>query len=290
MSNFILEFLKNKINKKQEKTWLSAWEIVNLKTNMDIDNKHIDTKSMKIKEQNPDSEEDIKINSSSKKKLRQQQQATQNELKWYLSNNSDLDNSMIEMNKDKKEETHEISKEIKDELNKDSEASLWINSEDKKQKIEIVKQKPYKSVYWIFRQFIIWSILITLSAIYVYWNGAEYKFMKSSIDLWKNTVNNIMSNVGWAIWDDAKKWYISKKAWFVDELTALNKKIEKCIKDKNEDKDKIEYLEKIQERASILKIQLMDWEVVSLDKFIKDFEQYSLWVNSLKTSVKNECD
>lgn len=291
MSNFILDFLKDKINKKQEKSNLFTEENVNfeIQKHTQKQEKEIilieqnDLKNIEKHQLDPWFSQEIETNNTkilNDEKIQEQRKSTQNELTWYLSNNSNLDNSMIKMNE-------EIAKDIENELKEETE-ERWIKNARKNQKIEIVEHKSNKSIYWIFWQFIFGIFLIVISSIYVYWNTAEYKFMKSSIDLWTNTVNNIMTRFGGAIWDDAKQNYITKRESFVDDLTTLNNKIDECLKNKLEQKK--DYLEEIQDRINSLKTQLLDVELISLDKFIKDFDQYSLWVNSLKTSVKNECE
>ena len=191
------------------------------------------------------------------------------ELTWYLWNNFNLDNTIKNMS----------IKEMENDLNNENSDIKTVNK-SKENIIKIQKEKPYKNLLFIFIEFLIWVILIIVSVIHIDKNIAEYKFMRSSIDLWTNTFNWIVAKFNGIIWDNAREIYIKKRQDLVSDLEVYEDKLKSCDK---KWKDKMKF------RLINLKEQLENTNYITLDKFIKNYEEYKLDVDAIKVSIDNLC-
>ena len=156
----------------------------------------------------------------------------------------------------------------------------WIK-EIKNKKVKFKKNKSSKNLHWIIAEFIIWVILIFIAMAHINSNLAELKFMRSSVQLWSNTFQNIVAKLWWVFSDDVEKNYIQKRTKMVEQLSNLEKEINTwCnIKDYKELNYKIESF----------KNSLLDTNFTPLSKFIKNYDQYNLYLYSLQELVKRKC-
>ncbi len=251
--NFIADFLKNKLEKKNIKTNNNFWML----------DKWI-RKKIEIKDNIYSKIENKWRSIENIKKLIRKM------LGWYLWNNSNLDNTFKNMN----------INEMKKDLDNGEKAVKPVRKYWKKH-IKFEKQKPYKNLLWIFFQFLIWIILIFASAIHINANVAEYKFIKSSIDLWTNTFNSLVSNLGWIVWENAKDTYIEKRKLFVSSLIDLQDKLKSCNK---------EWQNEIKNKIINLKTKLMDTDYITLQEFIDNYDQYKIAIDSISESVNSLCN
>lgn len=195
---------------------------------------------------------------------------TEKKLSWYLWNNTNLDNTIKNMN----------INEMEKDLDNGTKAFKAIRKNWKKN-FKIEKPKPYKNLFWIFTQFLIWIIFIIISAIHINSNVAEYKFIKSSIDLWTNTFNSIVSKFGWVVWENAKDTYIEKRKNLLSSLIIMQDKLDNCDK---------EWKEEIGIKLLNLKAKLMDTHYLTLQEFIDNYDQYKIAVNSIRESIDSLCN
>lgn len=300
MSNFISDFLNKKL-KEKNKEYINDFsvekkmsiekqdntskiynndentiDIINTDTNNNpYENKLIKEKNKDIKQDNIENE--IKNiwtyleNYNDNEKLKNIEKWTNKQLSWYLWNDFNLDKSI------KKMSINEITKD----LDNGESAITVVNKKNKKSsstKIQINKSKNTKNVLWIFLEFLLWILFIWITVVYLNYNKSEYRFMESSINLWANTFNKLLSNVGWFIWKNAKENYINKKDTFISDLMTFEKRLKSCNKKENK--------EKLINRIEFLKQKL---ENIDLNEFISQFTNYKLDMDSIKASVADFC-
>jgi len=200
------------------------------------------------------------------------------ELIGYLWNDSNLDASLINM---------DLQKNLEQDLSQKEEAFTKVSKKKKKWKIEFKssKEKGWKLIAF---QFFVWVILIAISFYYIKDNTAEKKFFQSSIDLWTNIFQSIASQLWWFIKEDVDKSYIKKRWIMINELITLEKDIQVCI-DKTNDDEKLKELRQLLQKVDNYKKQLSDIHVISLEKFIKRYDEYNLRLYSLQESKQKIC-
>ena len=288
MSNFIANFLNDKLKEKNNntKSFVDENELKNKKVKdneannieekktvvQTISIEQIASSNQKVEDINPQ-----KVNKNYKKVKKSEKGDdiqsiktwVNKELTWYLWNDFNLDNTIKNMS----------IKEMENDLNNES-SDVKIVKKSKKNIIKIQKEKPYKNLLFIFIEFLIWVILIIVSVIHIDKNIAEYKFMKSSIDLWTNTFNWIVAKFNGIIWNNARERYIKKRQDLVTDLGTYEDKLKSCDK---KWKDKMKF------RLINLKEQLENTNYITLDKFIKNYEEYKLDVDAIKVSIDNLC-
>jgi len=125
--------------------------------------------------------------------------------------------------------------------------------------------------------------MVIISINHINHNTAEYKFFQSSIQLWTNTIQNLIWNIGWAFSDDMQKEYINKRISMVKQLTELSTTINNC-KFQN-----IDNYQKLSYKVNSFKQSLLNTNFITLDTFIKNYDQYSLYLYSLKKIVNRTC-
>lgn len=307
-NNFIKSFLnelleekklknKNKINNKEtnikNNEKISNKEVINFynwfendnykKEDNIIDNKLSKKNSKNIKSEKKEDINDIKKEKNIKIDLEEKTdniKAIENDI-WkemfgYLNTNSNLDNSLLKM-------------DIEKDLNS------WVDLKDKSIKdiakknadIKIVKNNKKVNLWWIFFEFIIWILLIFYTLSYVKGNEAESKFLFSSVQLWKNTAINLAWKV-WFLSKNVESDYIKKRETEIKKMMDLENKIQNCIhNEKNNDKKK--ELKNILYKISSFKYELMDTKSISLDTFIKKYDQFTLYWYWLKQTTDKLC-
>ena len=282
MSNFIAKFLDDKLKEKNKntKSFVDENKLKNEEKNVSLDKKQDNENKNNIsslnKKQNKNESKKRVDKNNKKVKNDKYINDIQNiwkwvnkELSWYLWNDFNLDNTMKNMS----------IKEMSNDLNKESNNKKTIKK-SKKDIIKIQKQKPYKNLLYIFIEFLIWIILIWISVVNINGNIAETKFMNSSIDLWTNTFNWIATKFKGIIWNNAREGYIKKRQDLVSDLKTYEDKLKSCNK---------KWKDKMKNRLINLKEQLKNTNYITLDKFIKNYEEYHLDVNAMKDSVNDLC-
>ncbi len=317
-NNFIKDFLDNKLQEKKKKNnnidiWIKKenkiWkqdkiikknivnkQINNPNTNKKRENKEILKKVIQInnwekenilekkkeKTQVFDKNNIVKENiidiwkiDKTNSQIQEIENLTKKEITGYLDNNNNLDKSLLQMDNNK--ELENISNQMKEWVDTNVK---WVKQIEKK-KVKFKKNKGNKNLHWIIIEFIIWIILIFISVSHINNNLAEFKFMKSSVQLWSNTFQNIVGKIWWIFSDDVQKNYIQKRTNMIEQLSTLSKKVNKwCdIKDYKELNYKIESF----------KSSLISTSFTPLDKFIKNYDQYNLYLYSLQELVKRKC-
>jgi len=195
------------------------------------------------------------------------------ELAGYLWNDTSLDRSLKQMN------------EIEKDLYQKEEAFTKLSNIKKTKKTEIdFKDETYKNLKIIFFQFIIWIILIVFTLNYVQYHTAEKKFLQSSVDLWTNTFRQIVWKIGGAFKENVDKTYIEKRGNLVSQLVDMEKKVQICL-DNTTDANKRKELQKLLLKIQTFRKELASVDYISLDNFIKNYDQYNLYVYSLKKTV-----
>lgn len=307
-NNFIKSFLNdllekkklekhNKINNKEtnikNNEKISNKEVINFynwfendsikKEDNIIDNKLSKEISKNIKSEKKEDINDIKKEKNIKIDLEEKTdniKTIENDI-WkemfgYLNTNSNLDNSLLKMDieKDLNSWVDFKNKSVKDISNKNTD-------------IKIVKNNKKVNLWWILFEFIIWILLIIYSLSYVKGNEAESKFLFSSVQLWKNTAINLAWKV-WFLSKNVESDYIKKRETEIKKMMDLENKIQNCIhNEKNNDKKK--ELKNILYKISSFKYELMDTKSISLDDFIKKYDQFSLYWYWLKQTTDNLC-
>jgi len=318
-NNFIKDFLDDELQKKEQKKNIdtktnSKWQKMNKEniTNSNKKRKQKDKEILKkviqinnfeetketeniiicpktdieLQEENQEKEqkknEKMKINSrweidKTNSQIQQIENLTKKEITGYLGNNNNLDKSLLQMDNNK--ELKNITNQMEEWIDKNVK---WVKELEKKEKLKFKKNKTTKNLHWIILEFIIWIILIFISVSHINNNLAEMKFFKSSVQLWSNTFQNIVSNVWWIFSDDVQKTYIKKRMNMIEQLSTLENKVNKwCdIKDYKELNYKIKNF----------KASLINTDFTPLDKFIKNYDQYSLYLYSLKELVNKKCN
>ena len=277
--NFIKEFLNNELQKKENKHEKDTW-IKKENTNNENKIKHQEQKviqNKKLKENSINIKKNIDIWKVDKtdSQIQEIENLTKKEITGYLDNNNNLDKSLLQMDNNKELEN------INNEMEKWVDTNIkWIK-EIKSKKVKFKKNKSSKNLHWIIAEFIIWVILIFIAMAHINSNLAELKFMRSSVQLWSNTFQNIVAKLWWVFSDDVEKNYIQKRTKMVEQLSNLEKEINTwCnIKDYKELNYKIESF----------KNSLLDTNFTPLSKFIKNYDQYNLYLYSLQELVKRKC-
>ena len=186
------------------------------------------------------------------------------ELAGYLQNDTNLDLSLLKM------------------------TNNLIQEKENKTVIKIKKEASYKSLKWILAQFIIWLALIFFTMNYVQSQPAEKKFLESSVQLWINTFQKLIGHFGWVFTKDVDKIYLQKKENLLNQLIGDEKKVLDCLS-KEKDESKQRYLNKLYMKIKLFEQQLSNPEYTPLNQFIKNYDQYNLYVYSLNEAVNKEC-
>jgi len=206
---------------------------------------------------------------------------TKKEITGYLDNNNNLDKSLLQMDNNK--ELENITNQMEEWIDKNVK---WVKElekiDNKKVEVKFKKNKSNKNLHWIILEFIIWIILIFISISHINNNLAEFKFIKSSIQLWTNTFQNIVNKVWWIFSDDIQKSYIQKRTTMIEELSNLSNKVNKWCDIKN--------YKELNYKIESFKASLINTNFTPLDKFIKNYDQYSLYLYSLQELVNKKCN
>ena len=185
------------------------------------------------------------------------------QLAWYLWNDTNLDRSLLNMNKTK-------------------------TNQNLKWTIKIEKESVFSWWKWVLAQFIIWIILIFVTFSYVKTQPAEQKFLQSSVELWSNTFQNLLSHLWWVFTKSVDQTYIEKRQKLIDTLIWYKKDLEICL-DNTKDEEKRKNISKLLQQVITFKNELSNTQLISLDNFIQKYDQYNLYVYSLSSAVKKEC-
>ena len=195
------------------------------------------------------------------------------ELAWYLWNDTSLDLSLKQMN------------ELEKDLNQKEEAFTKLSKIKKKKKEKIdFKQGSYKSLKLIFFHFIIGVLLIAFTLSYVQNQPAEKKFLLSSLVLWNNTFQQIVWKFGGVFTQNVDKNYIEKRWKLVLQLIEMESKIQMCLDVVSDEKERQE-LQKLLMKIQSFRQELASPQYISLKNFIKNYDQYNLYVYSLRKAL-----
>ncbi len=303
-NNFIKEFLDNELQKKEDKKtkeieiqkikeqkFHKMKEKKELKKVIQINNW---TKEKKDNNETIKSNEDVKDNNVYKLDKNKQndlyiwavdktdsqiteiENLTKKEIAGYLDNNTNLDQSLLKMdnNKELKDTNNQVEKEIDTNIK-------WVKEENNKKVVKFKKNKYNKNLNWIITEFIVWITLILVSVYHINNNLAEKKFMQSSVQLRSNTFLGVLNKMWWLFSNDTQKIYVQKRENMIKKLSLLEVKANKwCdIKDYKELHYKIEGF----------KSSLLNTKFIPLSRFVKNYDQYNLYLYSLQKLVKRKC-